>query len=44
MTFEEWYEANQHNIPFDDKEIGFAWELLKYIWEASRENLTVEDI
>jgi len=34
MTFEEWYEANQHNIPFDDKEIGLAWELLKYVWGA----------
>lgn len=32
MTFEEWYEANQHDIPFDDKEIGAAWELLTYIW------------
>lgn len=32
MTFEEWYEANQHDIPFDDKEIGAAWELLKYTW------------
>lgn len=33
MTFEEWYQANQHNIPFDDKELGAAWELLKYFWE-----------
>lgn len=32
MTFEEWFEANQNDIPFDDKEIGAAWELLTYIW------------
>ncbi len=32
MTFEEWYNANQYDIPFDDKEIGAAWELLKYVW------------
>lgn len=32
MTFEEWYESNQNIIPFDDKEIGAAWELLRYFW------------
>ena len=35
MTFEEWYEANQHNIPFNDKEICAAWELLKYVWNVA---------
>lgn len=34
MTFEEWYEANQNFIPFADKELGAAWELIKYFWGA----------
>lgn len=33
MTFEEWFEQNGDKTPFDDKELGAAWELIKYFWD-----------
>ena len=33
MTFDEWYEKNWTEIPFDDKELGAAWEIAKFFWE-----------
>lgn len=36
MTFEEWFEQNGDKTPFDDKELGAAWELIKYFWDEGR--------
>lgn len=44
MTFEEWFEQNGDKTPFDDKELGAAWELIKYFWEAGRNSASNEDM
>lgn len=36
LTFEEWFEQHGDKTHFDDKELGAAWELIKFFWDAGR--------